>query len=326
MIKTIDAGAQERKTLAALIYGHPNSGKTTLALTASNPLLMDFDDGAFKALTAKGVPQVAITTWKDVEAIEVADLRPYGTIIVDTVGKALDLLEVWVQEKVPGAKAHGTTALKGYGAMKAGFGLLVTKCKQAQANIVFIGHMTEQEKNGIQVERLIATGSSRDLVYQSCPLIVTTHIENGRFWLNAEPSAGSYRKNPFGAIPNQEIPEAALDGAFQRIIDSCLEAVNREAQEGRDRKAAAEAKLADLREQLSVLTADELTAMAKGEMAKAPQAEKRILMDVATEAGLSWDKAAKKFVKDSAEPESDTEAAKPAEAPKADGETADLLA
>lgn len=44
MIKIVKAqDFKMRHTYTALIYGKPGTGKTTLALSAPNPLLLDFD-------------------------------------------------------------------------------------------------------------------------------------------------------------------------------------------------------------------------------------------------------------------------------------------
>ena len=48
----------EVKHLTTTIYSQPGLGKTSLAFTASNPLLLDFDQGAYRAVERGDVVQV----------------------------------------------------------------------------------------------------------------------------------------------------------------------------------------------------------------------------------------------------------------------------
>ena len=52
-----------KTTLSALIYGQPGMGKTTLALSAPNPVLFDYDGGIHRVNAAHRVPTVQITSW-----------------------------------------------------------------------------------------------------------------------------------------------------------------------------------------------------------------------------------------------------------------------
>ena len=81
-----------------VLYGPSGMGKSTLASTAENALLIDADRGAHRALLATGEEgrrcDVAFAdTWADLARISQKDMEPYSTIIVDTYGAALDLLE-----------------------------------------------------------------------------------------------------------------------------------------------------------------------------------------------------------------------------------------
>ena len=49
-----------KTTLSALIYGQPGMGKTTLALSAPNPVLFDYDGGIHRVNAAHRVPTVQL--------------------------------------------------------------------------------------------------------------------------------------------------------------------------------------------------------------------------------------------------------------------------
>src|SRR5690606_9551046 len=71
--------------LNVCLYGQPGAGKTSLAFTASRPLLLDFDQGAHRAAGRKDTVQVH--HWGDVAGIAAGDLSEFDTIIVDTAGR-----------------------------------------------------------------------------------------------------------------------------------------------------------------------------------------------------------------------------------------------
>ena len=87
---------EPKRVLAALIYGQPGIGKTTLALSSPKPVLLDFDGGVNRVNGAHQTDTVQPTKWEDVtdaitEIREAGDT--YKTIVVDTLGKMMSCLE-----------------------------------------------------------------------------------------------------------------------------------------------------------------------------------------------------------------------------------------
>src|SRR5258708_2400505 len=56
------------------IYSPPGLGKSTLAFTARDPVLLDCDKGAYRAHNRKDT--VPVSAWSDIESITAADLAP----------------------------------------------------------------------------------------------------------------------------------------------------------------------------------------------------------------------------------------------------------
>ena len=83
-----------------MIYGQPGMGKTTVALSAPKPLLLDFDNGVKRVnmnhLEGIDIVQVSeIGGWSGIQTLintDYADLAPYQTIVVDTIGKMMDFI------------------------------------------------------------------------------------------------------------------------------------------------------------------------------------------------------------------------------------------
>ena len=81
-------------TVKMMIYGQAGTGKSTLALSAPKPLLLDFDNGVkrINMSNLEGVDIVQITSWQDVQQVLQEDLSAYQTIVIDTVGKMMDFI------------------------------------------------------------------------------------------------------------------------------------------------------------------------------------------------------------------------------------------
>src|SRR3990167_5019230 len=98
-----------------LIYGQPGIGKSSFGFTAEAPLTLDFDDGARRSAFRQDIVQIG--SWADVNNITPEDLKPYKTLVIDTVGRALDFIAASLIADNPklGSKTGGLT-LQGYGA------------------------------------------------------------------------------------------------------------------------------------------------------------------------------------------------------------------
>lgn len=84
-------------TVKIMIYGQAGMGKTTVALSAPKPLLLDFDNGVKRVNMAhlEGVDTVQVESWGEIQKLlqqDVADLAPYQAIVVDTIGKMMDFI------------------------------------------------------------------------------------------------------------------------------------------------------------------------------------------------------------------------------------------
>ena len=97
--------------LNVVIYGQPGCGKSSLAFTSDAPLMLDFDNGAYRAANRKDI--VRVERWADITDLGESDLADYKTIIVDTAGRALDALSADIIKRNSKAGANGALNLKG---------------------------------------------------------------------------------------------------------------------------------------------------------------------------------------------------------------------
>ena len=149
-------------TIKCLIYGQPGMGKSTLALSAPNPVLLDFDGGARRINGAHQVDTLQVTEWQQIiDLLATNELAPYATIVVDTVGKMLDYLGAYIMKREPKyAQRDGSLSLKGFGARKVAFIEFIKKISIMGKHLVFVAHEREDKDGDKRFIRPEIGGSS----------------------------------------------------------------------------------------------------------------------------------------------------------------------
>lgn len=288
--------------LKVVIYGQPGSAKSSIAFTAKEPLLLDFDGGSYRAANRKDVVQ--IDQWSDAASITAEDLAPYKTIIIDTAGRALDMLTTDIIRANPKAGNGGALSLQGYGTLKARFSAFLTLLNSFGKDVVLVAHMEEKQRGDEVIERLDVQGGSKGEIYKAADAMGRLTIENGARWLKFSPTDAAFGKNPGQLepllVPHQDAPE--FDGFLARVIQRTKDKINALSA---DQKAA-KAEQDWFREALpKVADADGINKL----IDRAKQAGKTCVMllhDRARDLGLVGDKATGTYVP---KPEAEKQAA-----------------
>lgn len=130
---------QVHSTLKALIYGQAGTGKTTLALSAPKPLLLDFDGGVSRLNTEHRVDTVQISCWGDCTQVLREDLSAYQTIVVDTVGKMIDcIIEDVCKGRIP--------MIKDWGAINNAFTSFCRQLHGLNKHVIFVAHRDNRKE------------------------------------------------------------------------------------------------------------------------------------------------------------------------------------
>lgn len=276
--------------LNVCIYGAPGTGKSTLAFSSNKPILLDFDKGAHRAANRKDI--VAITRWEDVEGLTSNDLKEYDTIIVDTVGRALDALALDICEKNPKHGIDGALKLQGFGELKSRFSKWLKLLNSFGKDVILIAHMDEQKNGDDIIERLDAQGSSKNEVYKSVDAMGRVNVSAQGRILDFNPTSASYGKNPGGLSP-LKVPHIATEPNFMaEVISSIKDSLNEQTEE--QRKAQAEIDVWN--EKLSeISTVDGINDIVS-KSADEAKPVKLLISKRAEALGYIFDKKNKKFI------------------------------
>lgn len=194
-------------TIQMLIYGQAGTGKTTLALSAPNPLLLDFDGGVSRVNAGHQCDTVQITSYQDALDVLQEDLSAYKTIIIDTAGKLLDFMAAWlIARNGKLGKANGALSLQGFGERKAEFRNFCRQIRSLNKHLVFVAHR-ETQRNGDDIRYVpIFGGSSYDDLVTELDLVGYLEAVGRKRVLTFDPTDRNDGKNTIYMPPVSELP------------------------------------------------------------------------------------------------------------------------
>ncbi len=127
-----------QRNVKMMVYGQPGMGKTTVALSAPTPLLLDFDNGVKRVNDAHllEVGIVQINSWQDVMTLlttEASELASFETIVVDTIGKMMDFI---IAYRCGGRNPR----VQDWGVINSDFKWFVNALSSLNKHIIFVAH------------------------------------------------------------------------------------------------------------------------------------------------------------------------------------------
>lgn len=229
------------------IYGDAGIGKSSIGFTAKNPITLDFDNGAYRSAFRKDI--VRVENWADIATVGVEDLAGYDTVVVDTVGRALDLLTTsLIAKNAKLATSQGNLTMSGYGALKASFISWLSRIRSMGKDVVLLAHGREDKKQDDTLYyRPDIVGGSASEIYKVADLIAYYHAKDGRT-LEFSPAEAWVGKDPAG-FGQVKVPDFTTRPVFLGdLIDTtknALGAMSEEAREIASEIADAAAKIGD---------------------------------------------------------------------------------
>lgn len=197
-------------TIKMLIYGQPGTGKTSMALSAPNPVMFDFDGGIQRVNVAFQCPTLQVKNWEEVlsalEELKSGDVE-CKTIIVDTAGKMLDFMSDYIMRNDSKMKMRdGSLSLKGYGARKVMFQSFLRDVSMIGKNIVFVAHEREEKDGETKIVRPEIGGSSAGDLIKELDLVGYVQVIGQDRTVYWTPQEKFYAKNSCNLPAWQKIP------------------------------------------------------------------------------------------------------------------------
>ena len=196
------------KNIIMIISGLPGTGKTTLALSAPDVLLIDTDEGMARVNPAHRKDASICKTYEEVLTDIKAAEGIYKTIVIDTCGALIEYMKDWAMRTDPKAsKKDGGFSLQGYGTIKTEFLRLSAELRK-KFNVIYLFHenMTKNGDDGVFYD-LVVEGSAKVICWQPADLGAHLFIQNGRRYLGFTPTEQYSAKSAYGIKGIIEVPE-----------------------------------------------------------------------------------------------------------------------
>ena len=195
------------KNIIMIISGLPGVGKTTLALSAPDVVLIDADEGMARVNPAHRKDSSMVKTYEEL----LSDIKSfeghYKTVAIDTCGALIDLMKDWAMRTEPTAsKKSGGFSQQGYGFVKTEFLRLSAELRK-KFNVVFLFHASKDRQGDDVFYDIVCEGSTKTLVWQPADLGAYLHIVNGERYLGFTPTMNYNAKSAYGIKGLVKVPE-----------------------------------------------------------------------------------------------------------------------
>ena len=235
-------------TIIGCIYGCPGIGKSSVALSAPSPLLIDTDMGAHRIQAEYRCDTVQVKSYQDILDVFKEDLSDYESIIIDTLGELVNFMLKYFVDKDPGLVTRGGTMnIKIWGLVKTEFNSLKMTMRALNKNLIFVAHQAEDKDGDKKVYRIDVAGSSGKDVVKILDFLGYMEMVGKRRSISFAPSERYYAKNSIRLDDMIQVPilENGAENTFlvDYIIKPSVERRKTEQLEhAKDDKAIAEGR------------------------------------------------------------------------------------
>ncbi len=214
------------ENIIMIISGLPGVGKTTLAFSAPDVVLVDVDRGVKRVNPAHRRDTVMVKTYEELlEDIKTPAFAAYKTVAIDTTGAFIDLLKDWAMRNNPSAcKKGGGISIQGYGVVKSEFLRFSSELKKTH-NVIYIFHTTkDKDREGNPVYDLMCEGAAREMVWQPADLGAYFQMLGEKRYLCFTPTQEYSAKSSYGISGMIELPTLE-EGTLNNFLSVLFEKV-----------------------------------------------------------------------------------------------------
>lgn len=195
------------KNIILIISGLPGVGKTTLALSAPDVLLIDADEGLVRVNPEHRRDSSICKTYEELlEDVKAAE-GTYKTIVVDTCGALIEMMKDWaIRKDAKASKPSGGISIQGFGTIKSEFIRLSAELRR-KFNVIFLFHENKNKEGDEMFYDIVCEGAAKTLVWQPADLGAHLHIINGERYLGFTPTMNYNAKSAYGIKGLVKVPE-----------------------------------------------------------------------------------------------------------------------
>ena len=297
------------KNFSMILYGPPGIGKTTLALSAPDPILIDFDHGISRVKAQHRKATMVCKTYEEVLSdVERPEIASFKTFVIDTGGSFVTYLQDWAMRTNPAQnrQKNGALSLKGFGAVKQEFQRFTGYVRDVmRKNIIYVFHSDEQkDKDGNPIQRLLCEGAVRNIVWQPCDFGGYMQMIGTRRVISFTPETEFFAKGCYGIEGQREIPtlrQTDTNDFLTRLFDEARSNIEADNEAFAPVREQYKQTMQSVRDALDAVTDAQTATDAASYVASlthvlTSQKEARALLKEKTDSiGLKWNKETGKY-------------------------------
>lgn len=198
------------------LYGSPGARKSSLAMTAPNAVLYDFDAGIHRVSPEYRTDYIGnehLRNWSDVVAFfNSPEALQFRSHVFDTTGQMINFIaEDLIRTNPKMRKADGGITQNGWGVIKQKMADFLASAKAKGINIIFVAHDRESKEDETTIIRPDIAGSSLGMIMKMSDLVGYVQVKNGKNVVCFSPTENYYGKNSCDLPPIMEIPDRKAD-------------------------------------------------------------------------------------------------------------------
>ena len=246
MIRNPNELSEKEKKIRMLIAGYPGIGKSTLALSAPNPLHIDVDFGIDRIEPRYRKPFIQPQSYDEIMADLIpSNLKDFDTLVFDTGGKLISLMSLWAIKKDPKyGQRDGSLSLKGYGYVGKEFVRLMDYCfYELNKHIVVVFHAIEDKDGDNTRLRIKVEGQTKNNVWEPMDLggFVEIYGNNRTIgFSNCERYFAKGTRGIHGVIKVPELTQGTPNDFLSKLFDQYNALAMQEVAENAEETAAYE--------------------------------------------------------------------------------------
>lgn len=301
------------KKFMCIISGQPGLGKTTLALSAPKPFLIDTDNGIdrVKAEHRENLSGVSVVSSYSelLDDMKSEDYKAAETVVIDTVGTLVQLMKDWARQQDAKAAKDGRAM---FGVIKTEFDRLCWHIRtQDKKNLVALFHTTEQVKGDAIQTRLSCEGSTKDIVWTPADFGGYMFMMGSKRMIGFTPTEEYFAKGCFGVSGLKQVPELKEGQPNTFLADlfrSAQQSISQEMERYSGERAAYKVVMEQGRSTIEAIISPESALEARkllGSMEHALTSRAELLAlfkSKIKDLGLKWDKEGGVYVLDDTKP------------------------